>query len=90
MTARRNRSSSVRAKPRIVGSDIAHAVPLALAAGLGHWWLGNVDWVLLGSLLLGSLPGITLGSHLAVKLPERFLRPALATVLVAVGGKLIW
>ncbi len=75
---------------RIVGSDIAHAVPLTLVAGIGHWWLGNVDWVLLGSLLIGSLPGITLGSHLAHRLPERILRPALATMLLVIGGKLIW
>jgi hypothetical protein len=74
---------------RIVGSDIAHAVPLTLVAGIGHWVLGNVDWTLLGSLLLGSLPGIWLGSHASAKVPERYLRPILATMLVLVGGKLI-
>lgn len=74
---------------RIVGSDIAHAVPLTLVAGLGHWILGSVDWVLLGSLLLGSLPGITLGSLLGARIPDRVLRPTLAAMLVAVGGKLI-
>lgn len=74
---------------RIVGSDIAHAVPLTAVAGLGHWLLGSVDWVLLGSLLLGSLPGITLGSHLSVKVPDRVLRPLLATLLVVIGGRLI-
>ncbi len=74
---------------RIVGSDLAHAVPLTLAAGIGHWWLGNVDWVLLGSLLLGSLPGIFIGSHVAPRLPERLMRPILATMLVLVGGRLI-
>lgn len=74
---------------RIVGSDIAHAVPLTLVAGLGHWWLGNVDGSLLGSLLLGSLPGIYLGSHMATKVPERVLRPALALMLVAIGTKLV-
>ena len=74
---------------RIVGTDIAHAVPLTLVAGLGHWWLGSVDWSLLGSLLIGSLPGIWLGSHISSKVPERFLRPALACMLVLVGSKLI-
>lgn len=74
---------------RIVGSDLAHAVPLTLVAGIGHWWLGSVNWSLLGSLLLGSLPGIYLGSHLATRIPERMLRPALAAMLVLVGGRLI-
>ena len=74
---------------RIVGSDLAHAVPLTLVAGLGHWWLGSVNWSLLGSLLLGSLPGIYLGSHLASRVSERILRPTLAGMLVLVGGKLI-
>ena len=74
---------------RIVGSDLAHAVPLTLIAGLGHWAIGSVDWSLLGSLLLGSLPGIWLGSHASAKVPDRFLRPILATMLVLIGGKLI-
>jgi uncharacterized membrane protein YfcA len=74
---------------RIVGTDIAHAVPLTLVAGLGHWWLGSIDWTLLGSLLLGSIPGIWLGSHLTQFIPERALRPTLATLLVIIGGKLI-
>lgn len=74
---------------RIVGSDIAHAVPLTAVAGLGHWLLGSVDWSLLASLLLGSLPGIFVGSHASARLPERVLRPLLALLLVVVGGKLI-
>ena len=74
---------------RIVGSDLAHAVPLTLVAGLGHWWLGSVNWSLLGSLLLGSLPGIYLGSHLAVRISDRVLRPILAGMLVLIGAKLI-
>jgi uncharacterized membrane protein YfcA len=74
---------------RIVGSDIAHAVPLTLIAGLGHWWLGTVDVVLLVSLLIGSLPGIALGAHFAARVPERALRGLLASVLLLVGGKLI-
>ncbi len=74
---------------RIVGSDLAHAVPLTLVAGLGHWLLGNIDWSLLGALLAGSLPGIWLGSHFAVKVPERWLRSGLAALLVLIGTKLV-
>ena len=74
---------------RIVGSDLAHAVPLTAVAGIGHWLLGDVNWSLLASLLVGSLPGIYLGSHLASKVPERILRPARAAMLVLVGAKLI-
>lgn len=74
----------------LVGSDIAHAVPLTLIAGAGHAYLGTVDFGLLGSLLLGSLPGIYLGSHIGGQIPERILRPVLATILVVIGGRLIW
>ena len=74
---------------RIIGSDVAHAVPLTLIAGLGHWLIGSVDWSLLGSLLLGSLPGIWLGSHASAKVPDRILRPILAGMLVLIGSKLI-
>jgi uncharacterized membrane protein YfcA len=54
----------------IVGSDIADAVPLMLVVGVGHWWLGSVDWPLLGSLLSGAVPGIMLGSYLTLHVPE--------------------
>ena len=70
---------------RIVGTDIAHAVPLALVAGLGHFHLGNVDFSLLGSLLLGSLPGIYIGSRIGLQLPDRVLRPVLGSVLLVIG-----
>ncbi len=76
--------------PVIVGSDIAHAVPLTLVAGIGHWWLGSVDWPLLTSLLSGSVPGIILGSYLSTRVPDRVLRPMLATVLCIVGGRLVF
>ena len=72
----------------IVGSDIAHAVPLTLVAGIGHWALGSVDWALMGVLLIGSLPGIVIGSYCAVRVPETVLRLLLATVLILVAGKL--
>jgi len=74
----------------IVGSDIAHAVPLTLLAGLGHWGMGDVNMHLLGQLLLGSIPGILLGSFLAPRMPEGGLRPLLAAVLFVVGGKLVF
>jgi uncharacterized membrane protein YfcA len=73
----------------IVASDLAHAVPLTLVAGLGHWLFGSLDWMLLASLLVGSLPGIYIGSHFAGRVPEAILRSLLAAMLVLVGGKLI-
>lgn len=69
----------------IVGTDLAHAVPITAIAGLGHLHLGSVDMVLLISLLLGSLPGIYIGSHLGSRLPEKILRPALASMLLMIG-----
>jgi uncharacterized membrane protein YfcA len=74
----------------IVGSDIAHAVPLTLVAGIGHWALGSVDWALMGVLLIGSLPGIIIGSYCAVRVPETVLRLLLATVLILIAGKLVF
>jgi uncharacterized membrane protein YfcA len=73
---------------RIVGSDIAHAVPLTLVAGIGHWATGAVDWHLMGALLLGSLPGIVVGSYGAVRVPETALRLVLATTLILIAGKI--
>lgn len=74
----------------IVGSDIAHAVPLTLVAGIGHWFLGAVDWPLLTSLLSGSIPGIVLGSYLSAKVPDAVLRPIMAVTLMLVGGRLVY
>jgi hypothetical protein len=75
---------------RIVGSDIAHAVPLTLVAGVGHWALGSIDWPLLGSLLVGSLPGIVFGSYVSVRLPALALRLVLAAVLFLVAAQLLF
>jgi uncharacterized protein len=75
---------------RIVGSDIAHAVPLTLVAGLGHLMLGSVDLSMLASLLMGSIPGIVLGSLFAVRVPDAVLRPVMAVTLAAVGGTLVF
>jgi uncharacterized protein len=74
---------------QIVGSDIAHAVPLTLVAGVGHWLIGSVDVGMLGLLLTGSIPGIILGSLAAPRLPEFWLRPILAVVLAIVGLRLV-
>ena len=74
---------------RIVGSDLAHAVPLTLVAGLGHWLIGDVDWHIVGSLLLGSLPGIYFGSHIAAQIPDQILLPVLASILMLIGLRLI-
>jgi uncharacterized membrane protein YfcA len=74
---------------RLVASDLAHAVPLTLVAGLGHWLFGSVNWTLLLSLLTGSLPGIYIGSHFAGRIPETILRFVLAGMLLLVGGRLI-
>jgi uncharacterized protein len=74
----------------IVGSDIAHAVPLTLLAGVGHWYLGSVDWPLLVSLLTGSVPGIIIGSYLSAHVPDAILRAVLAATLLVVGGRLVF
>jgi uncharacterized protein len=75
--------------PRIVAADIAYAVPLTLVAGLGHASLGSVDWPLLVKLLVGSIPGIWVGSHLMFKTPERIIRSLLSILLAYAGMKLI-
>ncbi|MFM1885510.1 MAG: putative rane transporter protein YjnA [Pseudomonadota bacterium] len=75
---------------RLVGTDLAHAIPLALVAGAGHIFLGNVDFALLGQLLVGSIPGVWIGAHFGGKLPETALRIAIATVLGIVGFKLVF
>lgn len=73
---------------KLVGSDIAHAVPLTLVAGAGHWFLGNINFALMGTLLLGSIPGILIGSFLAPRVPEQVLRRLMALILVLVAIKL--
>lgn len=74
---------------RLVAVDIAHAVPLTLIAGSGHLLIGEVDWTLLALLLAGSIPGVIIGSRLAHRLPERFMRPALGALLVAFAAPLL-
>ncbi len=74
---------------RIVGTDIAHAVPLTLIAGLGHAGIGGVDFGMLGWLLLGSVPGIAVGTQASFRLPERAMKQLLAALLFVVGAKLV-
>jgi uncharacterized membrane protein YfcA len=74
---------------RVIGSDIAHAVPLTLIAGVGHWLLGSVDGFLLLLLLIGSLPGVILGSYCVKRASDRLLRPLLAMVLVLAAWRLV-
>jgi hypothetical protein len=74
---------------KIVGSDIAHAVPLTLLAGMAHWYLGTINFALLGSLLVGSIPGIILGSYSARYAPDAVLKTAMGIVLFLVGLKML-
>ena len=74
---------------RIAGSDIAHAVPLTLIAGIGHWIMGTVDFTLMAALLLGSIPGIILGSLLGTKSSDNILRPVLALTLLVVAIRML-
>ena len=74
---------------KLVGTDLAHAIPLALLAGAGHLALGNVDFGLLGTLLAGSIPGILIGATLSARVPEGLVRGAIAVILLYVGIRLI-
>lgn len=75
---------------KIIGTDLAHAVPLTAIAGFGHLQIGTVDLALLGGLLLGSLPGIYLGSHMSTRIPEKIMQPVLASMLMLIGAKFIF
>ncbi|TXI73452.1 MAG: sulfite exporter TauE/SafE family protein [Limnohabitans sp.] len=74
---------------RLVATDIVHAIPLAVVAGLGYLFAGMVDWWMLASLLVGSIPAVLLGSLLAGKISGRWIQIALALVLMAAGVKVI-
>jgi uncharacterized protein len=73
----------------VVGSDIAHAVALTFRAGVGHWYLGSINWGLLSTLLIGAVPGVAIGSYLATRTHDAVVRIALASVLLFVGLRLI-
>jgi uncharacterized membrane protein YfcA len=74
---------------RIAASDIAHAVPLTLIAGVGHWLIGSVDFSLMFALLAGSIPGIIVGSLLSSRSSDSILRPVLAVTLLIVAIRLL-
>ena len=80
----------LRMKPaKLVGTDLAHAIPLALVAGAGHLFIGDVDFHLLQNLLFGSIPGIITGSLIATALPDQLVRNTLGVMLLLVGVKMI-
>lgn len=74
---------------KLVGTDLAHAIPLTLIAGIGHWYVGNVDFSLLGNLLIGSIPGVLVGSVLSARAPMRLIQAMISVVLVAVAVKML-
>lgn len=74
---------------RVVGTDVFHAAILLWAASIAHFASGNIDFALAGAIMIGSVPGVWVGSHLAARMPERGLRPALGIVLLAAGMGLI-
>jgi hypothetical protein len=74
---------------RIAASDIAHAVPLTLIAGIGHWLMGSVDFALMFALLAGSIPGIIVGSLLSGRSSDAILRPVLAITLLVVAVRML-
>jgi uncharacterized membrane protein YfcA len=75
--------------PRLIATEVVHAIPLALFAGMGHLVMGNVDFMLLGNLLIGSIPAVMIGAMLSVRLSHSFLRVALAIVLMSISIKLL-
>jgi len=75
---------------QIVATDLAHAIPITTIAGMGHAHIGTVDFILLGSLIIGSLPGIYLGSHFGTFLPDKLMRPILASMLLVIGIRLVF
>ena len=76
--------------PRLIATDIVHAIPLAMFAGIGHLLMGNVNFGLLGNLLVGSIPAVMVGAMLSARLPHSLLREALAVVLLIIGIKSWW
>ena len=74
---------------RLVATDIVHAIPLAVVAGMGHLFIGHIDFTLLGWLLIGSIPGVLIGAMLSSKLPQQILRVGISIVLSLVAAKIL-
>ena len=74
---------------KVVGTDLAHAIPVALIAGLGHVALGNINFALLIWLLIGSLPGVWIGSLMSAKVPDSIVRNAISVTLLMVGLRIL-
>jgi len=74
----------------LVGTDIVHAIPLTMLAGTGHLLLGNVDFHLLGSLLLGSIPGIVIGAFASTYAPDKIVRSAISIMLAVIGLRMVF
>lgn len=75
---------------RVVGTDLAYAVPLTATAAFGHLWLGNVDPGYVSSLVLGAIPGMYIGTRMGLRLPETLVRTVLGVLLFGVGVSLLW
>ena len=74
---------------KLVGTDIIHAIPLTFIAGLGYLMMGQIDFSLLKNLLVGSIPGIVLGSYLGTRIPDKWLRVAITSVMFIIGSKML-
>jgi uncharacterized membrane protein YfcA len=74
----------------LVGTDIIHAIPLTLVAGIGYLLMGKINFAMLGCLLIGSIPGIVIGSFLGVRIPDIWLRATITCIMFIIGGKMIW
>lgn len=74
---------------RLVATDIVHAIPLAMFAGMGHLLIGHIDYSLLGWLLIGSIPGVLMGAILSSRLPQTILRIGISIILTLVASKLL-
>ena len=74
---------------RVVGTDVFHALMLTSVAGLAHWGAGHVDFILSANILIGSIPGVLIGSRLTAFIPSRGLRAMVIAALFVVGLRML-